>query len=42
LMVTEAGGKVTNHLGKEYKFGDIIVASNGKIHNELIKNMVKY
>ncbi|WP_187647581.1 inositol monophosphatase family protein [Nitrosophilus labii] len=42
LMVTEAGGKVTNHLGEEYKFGDIVVASNGKIHDELIKNMCKY
>ncbi len=42
LIVTEAGGKVTNHLGKEYKFGDIIVASNGKIHNELINSMHEY
>ena len=42
LLVKEAGGKVTNHLGKEYKFGDIIVASNGLIHNELVKNMGVY
>ncbi|BCD68822.1 inositol monophosphatase family protein [Nitratiruptor sp. YY09-18] len=39
LLVQEAGGKVTNHLGKPYKFGDIIVASNGKVHQEIICNL---
>ncbi|WP_281951639.1 inositol monophosphatase family protein [Nitrosophilus kaiyonis] len=42
LLVEEAGGKVTNHLGNEYKFGDIIVASNGIIHKELIDKMASY
>ena len=41
LLVEEAGGKVTNHLGEPYRFGDIIVASNGLIHNELLHNMGK-
>ncbi len=39
LLVEEAGGQVTNHLGEPYRFGDIIVASNGHIHDELIENM---
>ncbi|BCD60991.1 MULTISPECIES: inositol monophosphatase family protein [unclassified Nitratiruptor] len=42
LLVQEAGGIVTNHLGEPYKFGDIIVASNGKIHEELLKNLGAY
>ena len=42
LLVEEAGGKVTNHLGEEYKFGDIIVATNGLIHEELIEKMANY
>ncbi len=39
LLVQEAGGKVTNHKGEPYRFGDIIVASNGTIHNALIEHM---
>ena len=39
LLVEEAGGKITNHLGKPYRFGDIIVASNGKIHEALIEQL---
>ena len=39
LLVQEAGGEVTNHKGEPYRFGDIIVASNGTIHDELVKNL---
>ena len=39
LLVQEAGGMVTNHVGAPYRFGDIIVASNGHIHDVLIANM---
>ena len=41
LIVTEAGGKVSNISGGEYNlFEDkYLVASNGKIHNEFIKNL---
>lgn len=41
IILTEAGGTVTNHLGKEYDiFNDkCIVASNGHIHKELVKNI---
>lgn len=41
LILTEAGGKVTNHMGKEYDiFNDkCIVATNSLIHNELIQNI---
>ena len=42
LMVKEAGGKVYNHKGEEYRFGDIIVATNSKIDKELIENLAKY
>ena len=42
LMVKEAGGKVYNHKGEEYRFGDIIVATNSKIDRELIDSLVKY
>ncbi|BAF70818.1 inositol monophosphatase family protein [Nitratiruptor sp. SB155-2] len=42
LLVEEAGGVVTNHLGELYRFGDIIVATNGKIHEALLKNMGEY
>lgn len=40
LMVEEAGGKVTNMKGEKIKNRDLskgIVASNGKIHEELLK-----
>lgn len=41
LILTEAGGKVTNIDGNEYTlFEDkYIVATNGKIHDELVKNL---
>ncbi len=39
LMVEEAGGMVTNHLGEPYRFGDIIVATNGHIHRQLLKHL---
>jgi len=41
LILTEAGGIVSNINGGEYKlFEDkYLVASNGKIHNEFIKNL---
>ena len=39
LLVEEAGGRVTNHKGEPYSFGDIIVASNGLIHDALIEHM---
>ncbi len=42
LLVEEAGGKVSNHVGEPYRFGDIIVASNGYIHEELLKNLGEY
>lgn len=42
LIVKEAGGKIYNHKGQEYKFGDIIVATNGKIDKELIENLANY
>ncbi|SMC08542.1 inositol monophosphatase family protein [Nitratiruptor tergarcus] len=42
LLVKEAGGKVTNHLGKPYKFGDIIVASNGILHEALLTKMGRW
>ncbi len=42
LLVEEAGGRVTNHLGELYRFGDIIIASNGYIHEELIANLGRW
>ena len=37
LLVTEAGGTVTNHLGKPYRLDDAgIVVSNGPIHEDLV------
>ena len=42
LIVQEAGGRVSNEKGEKYRFGDIIVASNGRIHEDLLKNMAKY
>ena len=41
LILSEAGGKITNINGGEYNlFEDkYIVATNGKIHDELIKNL---
>ncbi|MCX7941082.1 MAG: inositol monophosphatase family protein [Elusimicrobiota bacterium] len=38
LIVKEAGGKVTDYYGKEnYLFGKTIVASNGKVHKQMLK-----
>ncbi|MCX7956932.1 MAG: inositol monophosphatase [Endomicrobia bacterium] len=38
LIVSEAGGKVTDYFGnKNYLFGKTIVASNTKIHNQMLK-----
>lgn len=40
LIVQEAGGKITDIKGNEYDvFNDKIVATNGFIHNELIKHL---
>jgi len=39
LMVEEAGGMVTNHLGEPYRFGDIIIATNGHIHRQLLRHL---
>ena len=37
LLVTEAGGTVTNHRGGSFLLGDLgVVASNGLIHNEFL------
>ncbi|MBU4360649.1 inositol monophosphatase [Patescibacteria group bacterium] len=46
LMIKEAGGKVTDFKNKEYKFttnekGNLI-ASNGKIHKELVEILKKW
>ena len=35
LLVEEAGGRVSNALGQEYGFGDVLLASNGHVHQEL-------
>jgi myo-inositol-1(or 4)-monophosphatase len=38
LMVEEAGGKVTDHEGKKFSpYQHRIIATNGKIHDELLK-----
>ncbi|MGH9896503.1 MAG: inositol monophosphatase family protein, partial [bacterium] len=37
LLITEAGGTVSNHLGKPYRLDDAgVVVSNGAIHDDLI------
>ena len=36
LLVEEAGGRVTNILGEPLRFGDVILASNGHVHRELM------
>jgi myo-inositol-1(or 4)-monophosphatase len=36
LLVEEAGGRVTNILGERLRFGDIVLASNGHVHQELV------
>ena len=43
LIVLEAGGKVTDYFGNPYNpYKDTIVASNGLIHEEIIKITSKY
>ncbi|MCX7613753.1 MAG: NUDIX domain-containing protein [Caldimicrobium sp.] len=38
LLVTEAGGKVTDYLGESFHpLKDTIIASNGLIHNEMVE-----
>jgi myo-inositol-1(or 4)-monophosphatase len=38
LIIREAGGRVTNFEGKEWKVGDLtLLGSNGKIHEKLLK-----
>ena len=38
LLVTEAGGKTTNHNGEKLNFKDTsFIFSNGKIHEQLLK-----
>jgi myo-inositol-1(or 4)-monophosphatase len=40
LLVTEAGGKVTDYWNKKFNiFGKTIVASNGLIHDEMIETL---
>ena len=42
LIVEESGGKVTNLEGKKLNlYGDDVVASNGKIHQEMVKILKK-
>lgn len=43
LIVQEAGGEVSNLSGGEYSFDkQVIVASNGAIHNELLENLARF
>ena len=43
LIVKEAGGEVSSLSGGEYSFNkQIIVASNGLIHNSLLKNLARF
>ncbi len=43
LLVEEAGGRVSDHLGKPYRLGDpVIVASNGHNHEALIGHLAPY
>lgn len=37
LLVEEAGGRVSTIAGDSYRFGDVVVASNGPLHQELCK-----
>ena len=36
LLVEEAGGRVTNMRGKPLRFGDVLLASNGLVHDEAV------
>lgn len=42
LLIQEAGGKVTDFMGKtlEPRKGSSVVATNGYIHEELIKELL--
>ena len=41
LLVEEAGGKITDLMGKKYNLQeDKFVASNGKIHSKIIKHFL--
>jgi len=43
LLVQEAGGTVSNHLGETYRLGDpIIVATNGQNHDKLLEKLAVY
>ncbi len=43
LLVEEAGGKISNHTGAEYRLGDpVIVASNGRNHEALVSKLARY
>ena len=43
LIVREAGGKITDFWGKsEYLYKSYITASNGKIHDNLLKIIQRY
>lgn len=39
LLVEEAGGKVTGRSGENYEFNTPILASNGFVHDEMIRNL---
>ncbi len=42
LLVTEAGGRVSDHRGEAYSFGEIVVATNGHIHADLVANLGRW
>jgi myo-inositol-1(or 4)-monophosphatase len=42
LIVTEAGGRVSDHRGEVYRFGEIVVATNGHIHDTLVANLGRW
>ncbi len=39
IIMSEAGGKLTNYNGEEYKYHQPVLATNGKIHEEMMKNL---
>ncbi|WP_353662572.1 inositol monophosphatase family protein [Hydrogenimonas sp. SS33] len=43
LLVREAGGRVSDHKGGDYRLGDpVIVATNGKNHDAIIEKLADY
>jgi myo-inositol-1(or 4)-monophosphatase len=43
LLVTEAGGRVSDHKGGPYRLGDpVIVATNGRNHDKIIEKLADY